>query len=795
MVQGVRFVAANYFSGRVHTVLYSNLDSAYYVLRMVLDDKDGNKPDSSVPLWSQPNVVNVAGNVAGITLTPGVWFGFEGAWSNHPKYGRQIQISQAPIFKGGWDAETVTKLLIGNGVGTRLARTLREFFADTLGVALKDPKELARCPAVDTATGSYLVATWRDIQAYHQAIQYLRQLGIPQSKISSVWKHFGDDAEDVLASNPWALVALPGFDWNQCEEIAGKMGLPFSGPLRLQGAALAVCQEQRGMGNLYIEGKDLVRGVSHLADEADAPAIAQAIKAAAKAKQLVIDRVDGKTLVYEPWWWHTETESARMLAERMVHWDSPRCKEQREAYVDALAESCPMAEAALDAGKDLQGIAAAALADWASTSHITLSDPQTRGALNALTAPISILTGLPGTGKTQTVRAIMRVLVDAQVPCLLLAPTGIAAKRAAQLTGAPASTIHRAFEAKRPDGENSKQAAGYDGVKPGGEATEVADSSGQSWGYGATRQHSADVIVIDEASMIDQALLYRILDGTKPSARLVFVGDHAQLPSVGPGHVLRELLASKCFPTVSLSEIYRQANTSYIVEAAHAIHNGEIPDTEGNEFRLLHVADDDAGLRKCKALALRLTEQGDDFQVISPRHGGTVGVTNLNSNLRELLNPGSQGRRERKIGAYSVREGDQVMVVKNDYELEVFNGDIGKINTLRPQAREAVLSLAGPPAVHVTWPYGKVRDYLRLAYASTVHKNQGREVDVVVLLLSKTFGRQLQRNLLYTAVTRAKKRVYIIGQHAALVRAIENDRVDERNTLLAHRVQTAMTTT
>jgi len=282
------------------------------------------------------------------------------------------------------------------------------------------------------------------------------------------------------------------------------------------------------------------------------------------------------------------------------------------------------------------------------------------------------------------------------------------------LTGAEAATIHRAFEAQRPDGAESKQESGYEGIKGGGEVAEVNDGSGQVWGYGGKRHHDADVIVIDEASMVDQALLFRVLDGTKPSTRLVFVGDHAQLPSVGPGHVLREMMASNCFPTVYLTEIYRQANTSYIVEAAHAIHNGKVPDTEGNEFRLIEVADDEAALQKCKALAERLAGQDEEFQVISPRHGGTVGVTNLNSHLRELLNPIGPGRRERKIGAYSVREGDQVMVVKNDYNREIFNGDVGRINTLRLQAREAVLSLAGPPAVHITLPYSRVRDYLRL---------------------------------------------------------------------------------
>jgi len=784
-------LAGKYFSGQVHSVIYSNPDNAYYVLRMVLDtEKDAKGP------FAESDITGVAGNVAGMALSPGVWFGFEGKWVQHPKYGKQLQITQAPVFKGGWDTGTVTKLLIGHGVGTRLARTLGEFFGDKLATALVDPATLEKCPGTDAATAIYLVAVWQDIRAYHQAVKFLRDTGIPQASIVTVWKHFGEDAESILATCPWALVEVPGFTWRNCEEVAGRLKLPPTGPGRLQAAVLAVCKEQRGMGSLYIEGKALLRGVSQITGEADAAEIAKAIKAAAKAKKIVAERVDGKIVMYEPWWHYTEQESADRLAARVEAWDGPRGKDHREAYAEALGAATPGAKTALDAGKDLRAVAAAALAGWASTAHITLSDLQTEGALNALVAPVSILTGLPGTGKTQTVKAIMRVLQDAGVNCLLLAPTGIAAKRAAQLTGATAETIHRAFKAQHPGDGATARESGYEGVKVANEGAPVtSDGSGQVWGYGGKHQHQADVVVVDEASMIDQALLFRVLDGTLPTTRLVFVGDHAQLPSVGPGHVLRELMASNCFPTVYLTEIYRQAGTSYIVEASHLIHKGEMPDTSGNEFRLLEVADDHVALAKCMLIAEKLAAQGAEFQVISPRHGGTVGVTNLNPHLRELLNPATPGRREQKIGAYSVREGDQVMVVRNDYKLGVFNGDVGHVSALRPPARELVLGLPGPPEVHITVPYTKVRSYLRLAYASTVHKNQGREVDIIVLLLSNTFGRQLQRNLLYTAVTRARKRVYIIGQHAALHRAILNDHEEGRNTLLAHRVKAAIMAT
>lgn len=781
-------MSSNYYSGRVEKVLFQNRDNAYYVLRMILDDDDGN----SIP-WAKQST-SVAGNISGTAPTDGTWFGFEAKWVNHPKYGKQLSITRAPVFKGGWDPRTITKLLIGHGVGTTLAKSLEIEHGANLADVLSDTTVLQKSPQVDEATAIWLNSVWVQIKAYHQTVGFLQDLGIPQNKVASVWAHFSDRAEEVLATDPWALLAIPGFTWKLCETIRTKLELPDDSPARLKGAVVASCRDHRGMGNLYTEAKALVHGVSRLTGAEDVKAIIKAINKARKQKLVISEDAGGTKVYYEPWWHHVESESARMLIERLNYWKSAAAKDHVEAYADDLGSVSPEGEALADKGAPLKDIAKAALDNWAQTAHITLSDPQYQGALNALTEPISILTGLPGTGKTQTVRAIMAVLKDAGINSLLLAPTGIAAKRAQQLTGAPAATVHRALKAGHPGDKKSDRKAGYEGVvEDASTEKSVADGSGQEWGYTSKgTQHSASVVIIDESSMIDQALLYRILDGTRIGCRLVFVGDYAQLPSVGPGHVLKEMLDSGIFATVNLKDIYRQAGTSYIVEAAHLIHQGQVPDTQNAEFQLLSCDTDEEALSRCKAVAMKLAGDDTEFQVISPRHGGTVGVTNMNPHLREMLNPRRGGVREKKIGQYSVREGDQVMVVKNDYTKNVYNGDVGVVRKLDPQARKLVLELPGTPKTFVELSFNEVRTYLRLAYCSTVHKNQGREVDEVVLLLCRSFGRQLQRNLLYTAVTRARKRVHIIGQHSALQKAVENARVDERNTLLAYRLKEAI---
>jgi exodeoxyribonuclease V alpha subunit len=290
--------------------------------------------------------------------------------------------------------------------------------------------------------------------------------------------------------------------------------------------------------------------------------------------------------------------------------------------------------------------------------------------------------------------------------------------------------------------------------------------------------------------MVDQHLLFRLLTCTSKKCRLVFVGDAAQLPSVGPGNVLRDLITSDMFPVVDLQEIFRQDEASDIVLAAHAIHSGVVPKfpEKSKDFTFAEISDEQKIQNTLTATVKKLYDKKVNFQVLSPRHGGPLGVTNLNLRIRDLLNPKSPGLKEMRLGAETIREGDRIMVSKNNYKYEIFNGDVGKVVRLDQQAKQVEIKIWGTPVVHVRMSFKEAPAHLRMAYCVTVHKSQGQEYDVILMPWVNSFGRQLQRNLIYTAITRAKKKVILVGHPPAMGKAVNNNKVDARNTLLPDRI-------
>ena len=315
-----------------------------------------------------------------------------------------------------------------------------------------------------------------------------------------------------------------------------------------------------------------------------------------------------------------------------------------------------------------------------------------------------------------------------------------------------------------------------------------SDGSGEAWGY-SDAKHPAEIVVVDESSMLDQSLLYRILVSTSEKCRLVFVGDAAQLPPVGPGNVLRDLVNSKVVPVVALTDIFRQEDTSDIVYAAHEIHRGRTPKVENpSDFSLVPLSDESDVLNSICKISDKLYSRRENFQILSPRHAGTVGVTSLNTRLRDLLNPKVSGLQEVRVGQDTMREGDRIMVIKNNYKLKVYNGDVGKISRINIKLKEVEVKIHGVTPIFITFSFKEVPVYLRLAYACTVHKAQGLEYEYIVMPIVESFGRQLQRNLLYTAITRASKKVILVGTKTALSKAIANDNEDQRNTLFLERL-------
>lgn len=799
----------SYFSGRVHTVVMANSSQDFYVLRVVLDASD----DATAMFAS--SAVAVRGNYPGTKLEIGSWVGFEGRWETHPKYGRQIVISKAPVIRGGWTPEMALTMLAAQGVGQRVCDRLKEQFGANLVAELDQATDvsLGVIPGLTPYAAAHIVSRWTNIRAYFRTLEFLSEAQVPKSKIGEVWRVFGDDAAEVLSKNPWALVQIDGIKFEQADEVALRLGLDMSSALRVRGALLHVTRDRRGLGHLYLTSAEVLGAVRDLVPSSPTEEVARAINELARGGRLVVDRTtrSGTVAIYDPWLHRIEQECADLLVARSntAHPDAvpvpvPGGNGLAQAiasiptqpYWKALGAVGPRAEqVALDTPGDLEAIARAAVEDWSSTSHIQLSTAQRDGVLNALIKPVSILTGLPGTGKSTSLKAVVAILKDAGVSFLLCAPTGIAAKRMSALTGAPASTIHRAFGAKGWDKGNERASTYVGIVGESSDPTDNSDGSAEEWEFDSDHPHPAKVIVIDESSMVDQHLLYRVLNCTDPLARVVFVGDPAQLPSVGPGNVLRDMLTADLFPTVRLTEIFRQEETSDIILAAHAVFRGEVPvcgASKDSDFVFIDAQDEDQILSLVLKLSERLFAKRELFQVLSPRHAGTLGVTNLNNRLRDLINPPASGLGEMRLGSETVREDDRVMVVKNNYEKgPIFNGDTGKIAKLDRKADEVEIKIHGPPVLHVRLSFKEAPKHLRLAYAVTVHKMQGQEQDIIIMPLIRGFGFQLQRNLLYTGITRARQRVYLIGHRDALARAVANDREDIRNTLFPDRLRRA----
>jgi exodeoxyribonuclease V alpha subunit len=757
-------------------VIFENEAKAFYIFRMVLD------AECVTPtIAAQGNIVTVRGDVPGIKVAVGTWFGFEGLWDEHPQHGLQIKVTRAPVIKSDWDADTAEKILLSQGVGGSLVSSLKTHFGKDMAQALLDPEKIQEAPGMTKFTALHIHQKWQIARAHFLTLDFLGDLGLPQGRVRQVWSVFGDQAREVLSVNPWALVQIEGISFEDADTVAVRLNLDCSSsnPSRVEGAVLYASRAGRGFGHLYSSASDIlsaVRSVDPLISDKD---VASALKSLQEKNLLVLDRTTspGVTAIYDPWSYKIEVDSAQALVERATN--AKIGPEASKRYVKALVgEESPMG---------LREAVVETLGKIGSSGGISLSTKQAEGVINALTEPISVITGLPGTGKTTCLRMAVLLLQEAGVNFLIVAPTGIAAKRVSSVTGSQASTIHRAFKAK---GESDQgREATYAGVVGESESGLSSDGSDEVWGFGPGNPHPAEVVILDESSMVDQHILFRVLTCTRPDTRLVFVGDSAQLPSVGPGNVLRDILASGNYATVRLTEIFRQAETSPIIKAAHDIHAGRVPPAPvGTDFSLVPVGEEEEVAGLLVSLAIKLFQRRLNFQVLSPRHHGVVGVTSLNTRLREVLNPKQPSLQEVKLGSEVLREEDRIMVVKNDYKLGVFNGDVGKVSSIDKRSKEIEIKIHGPPVLHIRIPFKTAPTLLRLAYAVTVHKCQGLEYDVILMPLVGSFGAQLQRNLFYTAVTRAKKKVVLVGHPSAMERAIANDREGTRNTLFLRRL-------
>lgn len=753
------------YYGRVKKINFSAPPSRY-ILRMQID--------------GIPDVIAVKGNIAGLPVKVDSWFGFEANEVIDPKYGKQLDIVRAPVLEM-WDDDKAFRALVSHEVsGMSLSLVRSHSNGDMVGL-LGDLDALKQVKGLSTIDAMHIHEQWRFCQAYYQTFNLLNQLNVPASLCEKVWSTFGERTQQVLSTDPWELIALD-FQLPLIDQIATALRLPLSSPSRTRALVLHALRSGRDFGHLFIDLPTLTNRIHGLDTSLTVQQISTTLAELHKTDIVFADRKTraGTTAVYEKHNHKAEESSAALLRTRLVEaaWDKG---DRLDFWTTHLEMALTSKEGA---AKTPRALVPQVVSQWSKANNLTLSKAQEQGIANALLHPVSVITGLPGTGKTTSLRLLVRILQAAQVNFLLVAPTGIAAKRLHNVTGAQASTIHRAFGSKG-QSEEARNTA-YEGILD--ETTTITPQRGVGeWEYGSDNPHPAQYVIVDESSMVDQALLERLLSSTASNCRVVMVGDAAQLPSVGPGNVLRDLIASRMVPVTSLHEIFRQEQISDIVVAAHQIHKGEVPSTQTPDFALIEIDDEELVLHAVMWRAKKLEDDKVNYQIISPRHAGTLGVTNLNTQLRELLNPRMEGKTEINVGKSTMRQNDRVMVIKNNYNLKVFNGDLGRITKIDHNTKEITVTIDGPSPQVVRFE-DKDASLLRLAYASTVHKCQGQEWEQIVMPVVPAFGQQLQRNLLYTAITRARSKVTLVGSSASLAKAVHNDKESARNTLFVERL-------
>lgn len=753
------------YYGRVKKINFSA--PPRYIMRMVLD--------------GIPDLMAVKGNIAGMAVKVDSWFGFEAEEVVDAKYGKQLEIVRAPVLEV-WDDDKASSALLSHGVSAKALSLIRSHSNGDLIGLLGDLDALKQVKGLSTLEVMHIHEQWGFCRAYYQTFNLLNQLNVPPALCEKVWTTFGERTEQVLSTDPWELVAID-FQLPLIDQIATALRLPLSSPSRTRALVLHALRSGRDFGHLFIDLPTLTNRIHGLDTSLTVQQISTTLAEFHKAGTVFVDRKTraGTTAVYEKHNHKAEESSAALLRTRLVEaaWD-------KGDRLDFWTTHLEMALTTSNEGasKKPRTLVPQVVSQWSKANNLTLSKAQEQGIVNALLHPVSVITGLPGTGKTTSLRLLVRILQAAQVNFLLVAPTGIAAKRLHNVTGAQASTIHRAFGSTG-QSEEARNAA-YEGILD--ETTTVNQQrDGGAWGYGPDDPHPAQYVIVDESSMVDQALLDRLLSCTSSTCRIVMVGDAAQLPSVGPGNVLRDLIASRIVPVTSLHEIFRQDQISDIVVAAHQIHKGEVPCTQTPDFTLVEIDDEELVLQAVMWRAKKLDDANVNYQIISPRHAGTLGVTNLNTQLRELLNPRMEGKTEINIGRSTMRQNDRVMVIKNNYKLKVFNGDLGRVTKIDHNTKEITVTIDGPSPQVVRFE-DKDASLLRLAYASTVHKCQGQEWEQIVMPVVPAFGQQLQRNLLYTAITRARSKVTLVGAATALAKAVHNDKESSRNTLFVERL-------
>lgn len=712
-------------SGTIERVTFHNPDTGFSVLRVQARGRRG--------------LVTVVGNLP--SAVAGEYIEATGGWAHDPTHGEQFQAERLrcapPQTAPGIEKFLASGLV--KGIGPHYAKRIVAVFGDrTLQVIDESPSFLKEVKGIGPKRIAQIRASWQEQRAVRDIMVFLQAHGVGTARALRIYKTYGDKAVEMVRANPYRLAAdVWGFGFDTADTLARRLGVDRASPYRAAAAVRYVLQELSFKGHVGYREEGVLTEVLNKIPEVPDDVLTAAVESERQAGELV--REPGGE---EPWLYLKPLFLAELGVARAIHklctGDHPLSK------VDA--------DAAVRWAEERMGL--------------ELAPTQREAVRAALREKVLVITGGPGVGKTTIVRGVLEVFAVRRQRVALCAPTGRAAKRLSEATGREARTIHRLLEFEPAVGGFKRD---------------------------ANNPLDLDLLIVDEASMVDVVLANQLLRAVPPHACVVLVGDVDQLPSVGPGRVLADLIESGVVPVVRLTEIFRQAGRSWIVRAAHAIQHGELPESApagSGDFYFIEADNPEGILDRIVTMVrdripakFRL-DPVRDIQVLTPRNGTELGAEALNARLQAVLNPPRGGPEVSRFGT-SFRAGDKVMQTQNDYDREVFNGDLGRVVQIDEAERELVVDFEGRP---VRYDFGEL-DELVPAFACTIHKSQGSEYPAVVVPLHTLHFTMLQRNLLYTAITRGKRLVVLVGSRKALEIAINRQDMIRRCSALARRLQ------
>lgn len=705
-----------YIEGTVESVVYYSPDTGYHICKFILEDQQ---------------TMTIIGNFP--PLSPGEVLKIKGKWELNPKFGKQYRVQNyIPVMPSS--AKGIEKFLSSgliSGIGPVLAkRIVNQFGENTIDVLSEDPAKMLKVEGIGSAKLKEIKKSWSEHEDIRELIIFLQEHNITTNLATKIYRQYGDKSYHVLKTNPYqACHDIWGVGFKTADQIALKLGMSPTSPERIKAFISYLLEKDTEQGHVFSNQKDIVNAVKKEL-EVESQQVADAIDSLEKKNLIVVEDLDPDNALYLPFY-HKAQDDVALAIQKLAHF--------------------PFMTPKFDVDKTIR--------DVEEGMGISFSDAQRLAIRESFYKKILVITGGPGTGKTTIIKAVVDIFRHWGRTVLLSAPTGRAAKRLSEATHKEAKTIHRTLEYTPKVGN-----------------------------FRRNENHplKGDSLIIDEFSMVDLPLMHYLLKAVPPSMRLVLVGDKDQLPSVGPGNLLRDIIDSGAVEVVRLTQIFRQEKDSLIVSNAHRINQGKkliYPEKGDKDSDFYFIAQEDEHkafnmiMNLCSdniPKKLGLDPLSPQIQVISPMYRGVIGVDNLNVELQKRLNPSHEGL---KTGNREIRVKDKMMQVRNNYDKDVFNGDIGTVVEIDKRAYRVAVDFEGKVVIYQREEMNEITH----AYAISVHKSQGSEYQAVVIPLLTQHFIMLQRNLFYTALTRAKRLSCIVGSYKALYIAIKNDKPVKRN--------------